>query len=447
MKQIKVLLWFDVEDYLTPESDDAFFKLLQMLDSIGVRATLKFCTRKAAVLKERGREDILRLLPNHELSFHTTRHSVHPLPTEYLNHYGFRSGTEEFYRREKPGFDHLAAIVGQRLTSYGHPGFAWAPQAFAAVRKMGVPTYLDAHPILNVNGGPFWYEGLFTMSGLVNLIHSRHEPDQFQRLCRAFDQMDLQGEDVVFLSVYDHPTELACTEFWDEVNFARGKNPSVCRPAPLRAAGELEKNIEALRRFLLYTLEKENVEYITATEAMRYEKSGIEPITVQDLREYARSVDGLVSFSSLGGRMLCASELFSLLARSLTGRALIPELLYGPEQDEPSRIRTETVPVREIAEAAYGQFETVLGYKQLKSLYPVGENLLNPADMLCTMAEALRTGVERVPVRRGRLSAADYVDSAYRFGGNWILWEESFRAENVVEATRLQCWTLKPARV
>ncbi len=44
MKQIKILLWFDVEDYVTPESDDAFLQLLQMLDEVGVRATIKFCT-------------------------------------------------------------------------------------------------------------------------------------------------------------------------------------------------------------------------------------------------------------------------------------------------------------------------------------------------------------------------------------------------------------------
>ena len=58
MKQIKILLWFDVEDYVTPESDDAFLKLLQMLDGLGVRATIKFCTKKAerlgSVAERRG---------------------------------------------------------------------------------------------------------------------------------------------------------------------------------------------------------------------------------------------------------------------------------------------------------------------------------------------------------------------------------------------------------
>lgn len=91
-------------------------------------------------------------------------------------------------------------------------------------------------------------------------------------MIQAFDEMDMRGEDVVFLSIYDHPTELVAEEFWDEVNFAGGVNPVTCRPSPLRSRKAYEDNLEALRGFLKYTGAKENVEYITATEAMRYEK-------------------------------------------------------------------------------------------------------------------------------------------------------------------------------
>ena len=75
-------------------------RLLQMLDESGVKCTLKLCTRKYRLLKERGRTDILRLLGNHELAFHTTDHSIHPLPTEYLDRMGFKEGAEAFDRHE-----------------------------------------------------------------------------------------------------------------------------------------------------------------------------------------------------------------------------------------------------------------------------------------------------------------------------------------------------------
>lgn len=60
MKQIKVLLWFDVEDYLTAESDDAFYDILRILDEYGVRATLKFCTKRWNFYRKRGAPIFLR---------------------------------------------------------------------------------------------------------------------------------------------------------------------------------------------------------------------------------------------------------------------------------------------------------------------------------------------------------------------------------------------------
>lgn len=169
MKQIKVLLWFDVEDYLTAESDDAFYDILRILDEYGVRATLKFCTKKVELLQKKGRTDILEKLKR--LSFASIQRSTVDTrcPRNTWNITGSGRGTEEFFRREYPGFLKLAELTGQHLMSYGHPGVAWAPQAFAAARRMGVPTYMDAHPIMDVNGGIFWYAGLYCMTGLVNL--------------------------------------------------------------------------------------------------------------------------------------------------------------------------------------------------------------------------------------------------------------------------------------
>ena len=445
MKQIKILLWFDVEDYVTPESDDAFLKLLQMLDGLGVRATIKFCTKKAERLKELGRDDIFRYLPNHEIAFHTTAHSVHPLPSEYLDPMGFRDGTEEFYRREKPGFDRLRELTGPHPVSYGHPGMAWAPQAFAAVRAMGVPTYLDAHPILRVDGRPFWYDGIFTLSGLSNILCSDHDPDQRVKMKAAFENMDMTGEDIVFFSVYDHPTDLCTTVFWDRVNFADGKNPADYKPAPLRAPGEMEDNIAALREFIEMTLRHENVEYITATQAIAYGKVDTRPVFAQDLKDFAAGFDGEITFAKIAGRMFAPSEIFSYLARLLSGRALQSELLYGPEADVPSEIRDGLFDAKELAEAAFSQYDSVRGFRQLKTLYEVGRSKLNPLDLFCMMAEAAATGNAQVPYRKGRLAAADYVDENYQFAGSdWNVWDPGLKGEGIIEHTKLQCWTLKP---
>lgn len=322
---------------------------------------------------------------------------------------------------------------------------AWAPQVFPALKKWGKATYLDAHPIIGTDGSPFWYGGILCLTRLINLIHMKHDESALARMKADFDGMNLAAEKTVFLSVYDHPTELCCSEFWDEINFAKGRNPAVLKPAPLRADGEMERYVHALREFISYTLRSDRVEYCTASEALRYERVRQTPISAGALCRYAKSFDGNVDYALLEDAYVSAQELFSLASRRLTGRALLPEFMYGPEKFEASVVRENAVSARELAQAAYGQYDKVLGYKQMLSLYRVGDHFLNPVDLLCTMLEAIHTGEELVEIKTGKLAAAEHVDETYRFGGNWILWNDLFEGKRIVDQTKLQAWTLKPA--
>lgn len=445
--QKKILLWFDVEDYATIESDDAFAELLEMLEQVGVRSTIKFCAKKLALLRERGRTDILEKLSSHELSFHTTLHSVHPLPTEYLDHYGFSAGAEEFDRRECEGFRLVQQISGQNLTSYGQPGESWAPQVFPVLRKWGVPTYLDAHSILGINGQPFWYGGVLCYTDLVNLIRLQHQDGGLEQYLKDFRAIDTTCQESVFISTYDHPTEFSSTVFWDEVNFLGGRNPQLLTPAPLRAPGEQSKYIGMMKTFIEETSKEADVEYLTALEGTGLEIRRKRPITAQDVKAIASEMQNQISFAKVDASYLSASEVFSLAAKYLSGRLLVPELLYGPEAQEDSVITEPVVSVRELAEAACSQHEIVMGFKQLKTLYRVGKNLLNPTDLLSTMLLAIQTGEATVAVRTGTLTAVRYVREPKAEGSwtQWCLWKENFYPQTIYRHTRLQTWTLKPA--
>ena len=46
MKQLKVMLWFDVEDFITPEADDALLALIDMMDSIHTIAVAELLRTK-----------------------------------------------------------------------------------------------------------------------------------------------------------------------------------------------------------------------------------------------------------------------------------------------------------------------------------------------------------------------------------------------------------------
>ena len=123
---------------------------------------------------------------------------------------------------------------------------------------------------------------------------------------------------------------------------------------------------------------------------------------------------------------------------------MLPELLYGPERHEKSVV-VSPVSAKALAEAVFSDRTHVFGYKQLPVLYRVGDNFINPVDAFATLSKALQEGLDQVEVQTGRLAAADRVDRGVEFGGGWDLWEEDFKAENIIEQTVLQCWTLKPA--
>ena len=148
---VYVVLWFDTEDYIDPAADDAALQIASDLTSLNVKATFKVVGEKARVLEARGRSDVIRALSGHAVGYHSNLHSVHPTPAEYLRHFGYLEGADEFQRRETAGALDLRRIFGVKPVCYGQPGSSWAPQTNLALRRMGIPVYLDEGEQVGLN--------------------------------------------------------------------------------------------------------------------------------------------------------------------------------------------------------------------------------------------------------------------------------------------------------
>src|SRR5205085_3825927 len=109
---VKVILWFDTEDYMLPADDDAAKRIADMLTRRNIRATFKVVGEKARVLEKRGRTDVIDALKKHDIGFHANFHSVHPTVTEYEADCGFLDGVAEFARREGPGAADVRRVFG-----------------------------------------------------------------------------------------------------------------------------------------------------------------------------------------------------------------------------------------------------------------------------------------------------------------------------------------------
>ena len=156
---IYVTLWFDEEDYILPQDDDATKRLAEMLTRLGIRATFKIVGEKARVLEQRGRKDVIAALQPHEIGYHSNTHSQQPTPAVYLQHAGWLEGTAEFLRREGQGAKDVARITGHPPVAYGQPGSSWGPQSYPALRAMGIHLYLDEADHVGIDDQPFYYGG------------------------------------------------------------------------------------------------------------------------------------------------------------------------------------------------------------------------------------------------------------------------------------------------
>jgi peptidoglycan/xylan/chitin deacetylase (PgdA/CDA1 family) len=116
---VYVVLWFDTEDYILPQSDDAAKRVAEILSREGVRATFKVVGEKGRTLERRGRRDVIEALAQHEIGYHSNTHSQHPTVAEYESKLDWKEGAEEFTRRERPGFEDLRRIFGKAPTCYG----------------------------------------------------------------------------------------------------------------------------------------------------------------------------------------------------------------------------------------------------------------------------------------------------------------------------------------
>ena len=82
---VYVTLWFDTEDYILPQSDDAALRLAEMLTRLGIKATFKVVGEKARVLEQRKRTDVIAALKKHEIGFFCRENKVQAKPWRYAS--------------------------------------------------------------------------------------------------------------------------------------------------------------------------------------------------------------------------------------------------------------------------------------------------------------------------------------------------------------------------
>lgn len=453
--RIPTLLCFDVEDLVAPESDDAVLWLADTLSRHDLVGSFMVVGEKARQWEKRGRRDVIEALKRHHLAFHSTWHSVHPTTTEICLDKDFAAGISALWEWDKQGWADTERILGRPLLGWARTGNSWSPSVMGLVGRMGRGY---AYSLVRLPGhNVCWYANCLGFSGtgvggfdetFVDDARFAERLEQTQRNVAAYAQSERRGAEWLCFFMC-HPTRVISTEFWDAVNFAGGANPP---REEWRPAGQHDKS-------LIPTMQKN---YGRLCEYLRSD----EHLEIVGWGDLLRRYDGQRPFAThaellgIAGRIadeqqvlftdyFSAAEILLLLCQAATapGARYARPSVFGPLTTPPAVAAQASHSARAVTAAAQTVLEESARTGYLPATVAVDDQSLGVGTYFVALAEALLgrdpvSGPADAPYPPVAETIARAVAEALP---DWVIHPPNMDLATLLEQTRLQCWTLKPA--
>lgn len=465
MSPIYVYIWFDIEDYVTKESDDLPLVAFQILEKYGVPVTCKMVAEKVRRLEENGRADVISAIARHDVGFHLDTHSQHPTLYEYLSNLDVLSGADQFLAHEGIGLEKVKQTFSRIPSCFGHPGPTWAPHVYPALAKSNIPVYLDETSILTLDDEPYWYCGILNLNGanrnFISFDYTFERENGLEVLKRKFkklhDRLQTKGGGAV--SVLFHLHTAINKKFWDEVNFAHGKNTPKenYRRPPAQPTMITERAWRSFEEFVTYMSSLEDVKFITASDAAKiYQRPGPLCLNHEQLLEVAKHFRKSPDFMTLKGTVISPAEAFHAVTKALIDQpsehVQVGEPL-GP-MDSFRSTGKRRLNAKDFLAAAKKALDHIDRQGCLPTSISVGDCAqLNPHDFLATACGLLPIVLSGKPLpEQVRLSTTkppnqNYISAAnFKKACKWSVLRRDFEGSKILEQIKLQAWTLKPAR-
>jgi hypothetical protein len=464
---VYVVLWFDTEDFILPASDDATLRLANHLTAEGVKGTFKIVGELARVLEQRNRQDVITALRLHDIGYHSNFHSLHPTPAERLRDMEWDEGVEEFDRTERGGLQDVRRIFQKTPICYGQPGSSWAVQAYGAMKRWGMPLYLDESSHVGIQSQPFWYCGVLNVLNLqefVTRVELHQDSDlakaeiEFQSICQK-----LQARGGGLVSVYYHPCEFVHQLFWDAVNFSRGMNPprQAWRQPAVKSEGEIEQGFRNFKAYITFLKNAPGVQFVTGSELPRLyqDEAAARAFTASEILGLARDMQKGITFWNGPGFSLSPAEVFFLLnsfMASYLEKQQVPskvalKFIYGPKRGIEGSAGLVSISKNQFAATCLDVHSALLTDGSIPSEVWIGSQAISPANYLATLAAAVEELIQKgrigetITFRGGNFTADRFVADDSLSIWKWEIFPEGFHSPKIMELAKLQAWTLKPA--
>ncbi len=461
-----LVVTFDVEDYTTPESigmDDIPKWLAEIMTEEGVAGTFFVIGEKGRSLEKRGRRDVISAMARHDIGSHTNFGSVHPTVTERLEKAGWEDGVRTMFERESAGLRDLARIFGVPVTTLARHGGSYGPQLVAALAAAGAgyqgsPASLPGRDVV-------WFCNTLNFSAQYapGFDDAYYRDDLFEPV---FDklQADLPGlaRTTEVLALFGgHPTKIRAEQFWD-FNFYGGRNTPSGEwktPAlrPLESMAIAKKNFRRMMRFIKG---REDIEITNYRALMIFYGNQKEEMTAAELADMAAEAARTNALAPSAD--FSPAEAFTGLAASIAAydeAGRLPQSVntghpFGPSEMPPARPEIERLGRPEVFELA----RQAEGFIREKGRLP--PSLGAPGARIGAGSLFALFGALYLDLVSGKPGAAYDVPAFEPYPGtneadivrqvesykSWPVHTPDLDMGKIAELTRLQLWTLKPAR-
>jgi peptidoglycan/xylan/chitin deacetylase (PgdA/CDA1 family) len=468
-KKVPVVLCFDVEDYTSPAEagmDDIPKWLAEIMTEEGVTGSFFVIGEKARMMERRDRTDVIDAMAQHDIGSHTNFGSIHPTITEILEHAGWEDGTGRMMENEGSGIDDLGRIFGQRPVNLARHGGSYGPQLVASLGKLGAgyvysPVSLPGHnAVWFCNTLNFHGEGDF---GFFDDAYYRD--DLFEPMLEALDSLipaNTKDMDVVAFFA-NHPSKIRSIQFWD-FNYYYGANPGPeeWKTPELRPLESMETAKKNFRRLVRYLGDRDDIELTTFRDL--YGRFSYQPDTISAARleRIARRI--LDERKVVIDDHYSPAEVFSTLCDAIVqyrDSGKIPGVLkvrrpLGPVDMPLREPETDLIPgsgIFQLADNARSASITTghlpshvdfqgssIGTGSLLALF--SNFYLSLRNTTVTGEDQVFTVIEMEPYPS--LNEEQITSEVASYKG-WPVHRKDLDMSGLVEMTRLQMWTLKPA--
>ncbi len=465
-KKTPMVLCFDVEDYTSPESvgmDDIPKWLAEIMTEEGVTGTFFVIGEKARMMEKRGRRDVIDAMAKHDIGSHTNYGSIHPTVTEILEEASWDKGKEVMLKNESAGIDELEYIFGQRPVNLARHGGSYGPQLVGALSHLNAgyvysPISLPGHNVV-------WFCNTLNFHGEGNygfFDDAYYRDDLFDPMLEALDSIILASiEDIDMVAFFaNHPSKVRSIQFWD-FNYYKGANPGPdeWKTPELRPLESMETAQKNFRRLIRYLKSRDDIELTTYRELADRFASQRDKISIEDL--------GLIAERILDRNRVVIddyyspAEIFAALSGALSHYSAEGELPaevtiqrpFGPFE-MPVRVpEFDQISVSGIFELSEMADKHIHETGQLPASLQYNDQIIGTGSILALFSELyLEIDDPNLPELLSVISFEPYPSvneediiarvAAYK---GWAVHREDLEMDHLVEMTKLQLWTLKPA--